>query len=132
LHDDRALKEAESRPGLRDEFLKKGRSVVVARALREHDSNDDFTEPEALVRDNFDWFFFRLGQFQHMVQSGLFPYEDVDVHLSYTLDLISGGLKHVSPTVTEAIAHYIREYDFPSITALIACRIRYRAQQTSI
>lgn len=72
LHDDEAREEAARQSGLRDKFLNEGRSVVVDRALRKHDGNDHFTEPEALVRDNFDWFFFRLGQFQHMIESGVF------------------------------------------------------------
>jgi hypothetical protein len=116
LHDDPARKEAESLSGLRDKF-NKGRFVIVARALRKHDASDHFTGPEALVRDNFDWFFFRLGQFQHLIQSGLFSYQEVDVHLSYVLDLISGGLENVSPKVTEAITEYVREYCFPSIVS---------------
>jgi hypothetical protein len=124
LHDDKAHAEAENQSTLLDEFLDKNRAVIISRALRKHD-NSPFTELEAVVRDNFDWFFFRLGQFQHMIRSDLFTYQEVDVHLSYVLDLISGGLNNVSPKVTDAIAHYVREYDFPAVGALIACRIGY-------
>ncbi|WP_426436015.1 hypothetical protein [Bradyrhizobium genosp. P] len=125
LHDDRVLAEVANRRNLRDEFLNTGRSVVVARALRTHDDKE-FSEHEAVVRDNFDWLFFRLGQFQHMIQSGLFTYQEVDIHMSYVLDLVSGGLDYVSPAVTAAIARYVREYDFPATEALMDSRIDWR------
>jgi hypothetical protein len=60
---------------------------------------------------------------QHMIESGLFSYREVDVHLSYVLGLISGGLDRVSPQVTKAIASYIAHYDFGAVEKLIACRI---------
>ncbi|WP_354132554.1 hypothetical protein [Bradyrhizobium sp. RT4b] len=129
LHDDKARAEAESRPNLRDNFLKNGQSVIIARALRKHDG-ESFTEHEAVVRDNFDWLFFRLGQFQHMIQSGLFTYQEVDIHLSYVLDLISGGLDYVSSDVTAAIARYVCEYDFPATKALMDSRLEYRKEKT--
>lgn len=131
LHDDAAYAEAQNRPKLRDQFLNEGRAVVIARALRKHD-DEGFTEHEAVVRDNFDWLFFRLGQFQHMIQSGLFTYQEVDIHLSYVLDLISGGLDYVSSEVTAAIAGYVREYDFPATKALMDSRIDQRTETKTI
>jgi hypothetical protein len=128
LHDDKDRAEAENRPNLRDKFLNDGRAVVIARALRKHD-DEGFAEHEAVVRDNFDWLFFILGQFQHMIQSGLFTYQEVDIHLSYVLDLISGGLDYVSPEVTAAVARYVREYDFPATKALMESRIDCRKGQ---
>ncbi|MGX1360718.1 hypothetical protein QNJ95_37165 [Bradyrhizobium elkanii] len=128
MHDDAAYVEAQNRPHLRDQFLNEGRAVVIARALRKHDDGG-FTEHEAVVRDNFDWLFFRLGQFQHMIQSGLFTYQEVDIHLSYVLDLVSGGLDYVSSEVTAAIASYVREYDFPATKALMDSRIESRKGQ---
>jgi hypothetical protein len=131
LHDDAAGSEAEQMENLRDEFLAKNRAVVISKALRTHHTDSRFTELEALVRDNFDWLFFRLGQFQHMIQSELFTYDEVDIHLSYVLDLISGGLRNVSPDVTNAIAEYVREYDFPAVIILINSRIAKRANRAA-
>jgi hypothetical protein len=126
VHDDDAFAKARDQESLREEFIDKNIVVVIARALREHDGDDPFTELEVLVRDNFDWFFFRLGQFQHMIQSGLFTYQEVEIHLSYVLDLVSGGLNNVSPKLVEAIAHYVDRYDFPAVKKLISCRIEIR------
>ncbi|PIT04187.1 hypothetical protein TSA1_28065 [Bradyrhizobium nitroreducens] len=101
--------------------------VILTSALRQNDSTP-FTKLEMLVRDDFDWFFFRLGQFQHMIQAGLFSYAEVEVHLSYVLDLISGGIDHVSPKLVEAIDRYVQLYDFPAVAVLTAARTSTRGK----
>jgi hypothetical protein len=79
----------------RGEFRTKfesGEYVVVESALRIYMAGDTrFSKYERDVRDTFDWFFFRVGQFQNMIDAKLFTYEDLEVHLHYELDLISGG-----------------------------------------
>ena len=125
LHDEGGLALVKNETALCNEYLKKNRVVIIARSLREHDGRP-FTELEMLVRDNFDWLFFRLGEFQHMIQAGLFSYAEVDVHLSYVLDLISGGKSHVSAQMVAAIERYLVAYDFPATNELRASRVKFR------
>lgn len=126
VHDGDLAKELENPKIEREEPLV---ILNIAESLRVHGADDRFNELEALVRDKFDWFLFRLGQFQHMISSGLFSYDEVDIHLSYELDLISNGLGpgHVSPKLTAALMLYIEKYDFPAVAALIKARTLKRS-----
>jgi hypothetical protein len=119
---------AKKEEALRKEFFDKGRVVIVAQALRLHTDNGQFTEIENVVRNEFDWFFFRLGQFQHMIVSKLFSYDEEEVHLDYVLDLFSGGLgdDHVSPELTKNIDAYMVKYGFAATKSLIDARIQKR------
>jgi hypothetical protein len=128
VHDNVEHSKAENEQSLRTEFFDKNLVVIISQALRIHGDNDPFTETEIVVRDNFDWFFFRLGQFQHMIVSGLFSYEEVEIHLNYVLDLFSGGLgdEHVSPELTQNIIAYTKKYSFPAAESLINARIQQR------
>ncbi|HEV7409510.1 MAG TPA: hypothetical protein VGO01_13575 [Bradyrhizobium sp.] len=119
---------AKNEESLRKEFFDEDRVVIVAQALRLHTDNGQFTELENAVRNEFDWFFFRLGQFQHMIVSKLFSYDEVEVHLDYVLDLFSGGLGdgHVSPDLTKNIDAYMVKYGFTAAKSLIDARIQKR------
>jgi hypothetical protein len=105
-----------------------GNAVFLVDALRIHRDDKDFTDAESDIRSTFDWFLFRLGQFQHMIDSGLFSYEEVDIHLSYDLDLLSDGLGpgHVSLALTPCINAYIDKYRFAAAKRLIASRVELR------
>jgi hypothetical protein len=128
VHDNIKNSMAKKEESLRKEFFDENRVVIVAQALRLHTDNGQFTELENVVRNEFDWFFFRLGQFQHMIVSKLFSYDEVEVHLGYVLDLFSGGLGdgHVSPELTKNIDAYMVKYDFAATKSLIDARIQKR------
>jgi hypothetical protein len=113
-----ALRGDESRKLMTD-----GRYVVLDRALRHHSERPDgFTEHEAHARDAFDWFLLRLGQFQSMIDSRLFTYDEVEVHLEYVLDLVSGGGSTVAPELAGVLDAYIARYDFKPVATLAAAR----------
>jgi hypothetical protein len=103
---------------LREYFVNKN-YVIISNALRSHDDNDDFTEIETYVRDVFDWFFFRLGQFHQMIQANIYSYDEIEVHLKYILDLVSGGKEHIAPDLQKAIHVYVKKYDFYDAAAII-------------
>jgi hypothetical protein len=114
---------------LRKEFFDENLVVIISHALRVHSDNDEFNELESAVRNDFDWFFFRLGQFQDMIVSKLFSYDEVEIHLDYVLDLFSGGLgdHHVSPELTKNIDAYMVAYGFAATKSLIDARIEKRS-----
>ena len=125
MHDKQtATDEAEKRKRVGENPIPGDKVVVLAEALRDHNDNgvERFTPLEALVRDDFDWFFFRLEQFHHMIQSNLFTYSELEVHLRYVLDLISGGRDYVSKTLVGQIEVYAKTYDFQGTEALIKKR----------
>jgi hypothetical protein len=128
VHDNVEYGKARNEQSLRTEFFDKNLVVIISQALRStYGPNHHFTELEVAVRDDFDWFFFRLGQFQHMLVSGLFSYEEVEIHLSYVLDLFSGGgARDVSPDLTKNIDAYMQEYSLVAARSLIDHRIRKR------
>jgi hypothetical protein len=128
VHDNIENGKAENEQSYRKEFFDKNLVVIISQALRIHSDSDPFTELETNVRHEFDWFFFRLGQFQHMIVSKLFSYDEVEIHLDYVLDLFSGGLgdDHVSPELTRNIDAYMVKYSFAATKSLIDARIQKR------
>jgi hypothetical protein len=128
VHDNIENSMAENDQSFREKFFDKNLVVIVSQALRIHGDNVQFTELESIVRSEFDWFFFRLGQFQHMIVSKLFSYDEVEIHLDYVLDLLSGGLgdDHVSPELTKNIGAYMVRYGFAATKSLIDARIEKR------
>jgi hypothetical protein len=148
VHDYAGNNKAKADDSLRVNFVDKKLVVIISQALRTHRKDDGFTEPgdsltelgkdhgftelESTVRDEFDWFFFRLGQFQHMIASKLFSYEEVEIHLDYVLDLFSGGLgDRVSAELTNKIIDYTEEYSFAAAKSLIDARIQKRRKTST-
>lgn len=123
IHDDAKNAKAKLEGPFAEKFFSKNLVVIISQALRVHGKDDRFTELESAVRDEFDWFFFRLGQFQHMIVSKLFTYEEVEIHLDYVLDLFSGGLPNrVSPALTKTLDAYMKNYSFAAAKSLIDAR----------
>jgi hypothetical protein len=109
-------------------FGRVGKKEVIAldHALRSDKDGPDFDDDEMALRDEFDTFCFKLGQLQHLSEAGLFSYEDLEIHLRYVLDLISGGIPRVSLALRKRIVEYVKEYDFPAVSRLIEARQKAR------
>jgi hypothetical protein len=108
------------------QLAKSGAVVLLTQALRQHDLRG-FTEREQWIRDEFDWLFFKLDQFQHLIDSKLVSFEEVDVHLKYLLDLLTGGHSWLSSRTVTALATYLELYDFEATKKLTESRIRARS-----
>jgi hypothetical protein len=86
--------------------------VVVSDALEYHEEiSCNFTKCEAYTRDEFDWLFFRLGQFHALIESGLFTFDDLEKHLKYLLDLLTGRKGNISALLVKRIEKYVQKYD---------------------
>jgi hypothetical protein len=126
FHDEVDAEQARNQEKLRTKFFDKNRYVILSRALQPDDDVSHFTELEAQVRGDLDWFLFRLGQFQHMILSGLFSYKEVEIHLGYVLDLLSGGLDDVSDAIEPAVSKYLEGIQYSAAAALVEVRIAAR------
>jgi hypothetical protein len=133
LHDDDAFTSAKDYKGL-SEYFRSNHFVILVKALEPHTERqgDKFTRSEMHVRDEFDWFLFKLGTFQHLIDSKLITYSEIETHLKYTLDLISGGKENTSIDLTNRLYEYADFYDFDGAKALIRQRTEARgdSQQT--
>ncbi|PVE23658.1 hypothetical protein DC522_14505 [Microvirga sp. KLBC 81] len=103
----------------RDIFFAKGDFVIISTSLRPAESSQQFSENEVYVRDLFDWFFFRLGEFQHMIDNKLFEYKELEVHIGYVFRLVTGKLDHVSTDLVKAMGGYREEWKFSGVDTLL-------------
>lgn len=97
-------------------------------ALRYHlqgDVSTIFRDVERLIRDEFDWFFFRLGGFHQFIASGVLEYKELDGFLSYIIDLT---YRNKSEPLNAAIAVFIREYDYGNVQKMIDLRKAHKAK----
>jgi len=108
----------------------KSNEVYILEALRDHAPSEIFTELEAFVRDEFDIFLFKLGQFNSLSKAGLFTFDEIEVHLRYVLDLLSGGRDHVPARLAEVVTNYAARYDFVDALALVRERQMRRTTET--
>ncbi|WOJ89068.1 hypothetical protein RZS28_14835 [Methylocapsa polymorpha] len=110
-------------------YFKTMRFVILENALRWHEVPPELRDLEIYIRQEFDWFLFKLELFEHMIKSKVFSYEEIEAHLSYVLDLVSNGKEHVGIGLRDAIANYIDKYDFPLATSIINRRKTSRNRQ---
>jgi hypothetical protein len=130
---------------INQEYIQSGNHVIISDALRDHtidriagvarittgnaSYSDDsgFTEIEQFVRDEFDWFLFRLGVFGQLIQSKIISYDEVDGHLSYIVDLISKpGSELVKP-----LKLYMNRYGFSLAEYVVEERKRCKGETPS-
>jgi hypothetical protein len=101
------------------QYFDSGHFVVLADALKSEGSNS-FTDWEMCARDDIDHFLNRFGRFQHLIDAGLFSFEEIEVHMKYVLDMLCGRKDHVSKTLVAQLEKYIANYDFTGAASLMA------------
>ncbi len=95
--------------------------VSLESALKDHDIDANFESAEILIRDDFDWLLFRLGQFESMLENKLFEYNEFERHMRYMLDAFVGNTQH-SEFAAVVIDKYAKRYDFEEARSLIKKR----------
>jgi hypothetical protein len=91
---------------------------VLSQALMPHDQSSGFSKNEGALRDDFDWFLFCLGQFQPMIENGLFDFQEFDRHLLYVLDLLAGRYED-RIGAARAVRRYAKFYNFEDAITLV-------------
>lgn len=73
------------------------------------------------MRDEFDWFLFRIGVFGQLIKSDIISYEEIDGHLNYVIDLI----RKRKSELTAALELYMKEYSFSLAAFVLEQRKEY-------
>jgi len=115
IHDDVSLSQSRNNDRICEKYISTENYIVLSKALRIHNVSDVFSESEQFIRDEFDWFFFRLGVFGQLIRSEIISYDEIDGHLSYVIDLICDR----GPELGAALQSYIRNYGFSHAAFLI-------------
>ena len=116
---------------IHDEFIKTNRFIILSDALSKNESIHGFSIYEMEIRDKFDWTFYRLGHFNNLIIAELYTFNEIEVHLGYCLDLLSGYSKNARPELVLVAQEYMRKYDFPGALALIGHR-RWSKRDTAM
>ena len=111
-------------------FEKAERFAVLSWALRNHDDKGNFSDLEAILRDEFDWFFFRLGMFQQFIDTEVVEYKEFDGFLNYIIDLVAQ--KDRSQQLGASLTFYIERYKFYKVADLIKLREAYLQKQIDV
>jgi hypothetical protein len=121
LHGTRQFDHASSNAAANRNYISTGNYVNISRALRYHKIDGRFTEIERFVRDEFDWFLFRIGVFGQLIKLDIISYEEIDGHLNYVIDLI----RKRKSELTAALELYMKEYSFSLAAFVLEQRKEY-------
>jgi hypothetical protein len=84
------------------------------------DALHDEIEKKRVIADCFDAFFSYLGRFAYYIDSGLIKKEEIDLHLTYWLNLIGNEEMPLKiPGVRERIISYADKYSFWGLKYLL-------------
>jgi hypothetical protein len=81
IHDQSSKSDASENDHINRRYIITEKYVILSESLRDHTSQSGkyrFAEVERFVRDEVDWFLFKLGIFGQLIQSGIISYEEID------------------------------------------------------
>jgi hypothetical protein len=92
-----------------------GRKSVTIALIPHGSSKQKYTRDQAVIRDNFDYFFDRFSRFEHFIQAKLVKPNDIYPYLKYWIKTICLDLPE---PLKSSVCIYLKYYEFDDAIAL--------------